>query len=198
MKLIPNRKLIIVISSPSGAGKTSVCQKLIERDKNICLSVSDTTRKARDNEVDGVDYNFIEKIEFKKRIKKNVYIEYAEVFGNFYGSQKNNITKNFENNKDTLFDIDWQGASQLKNSSMANILSIFIVPPSRESIHQRLILRAEKSGDDQKAINERMKKYETEMSHREEYDYVVVNKELETCVNEIEIIINNRRKELTN
>ena len=108
MKLIPNRKLIIVISSPSGAGKTSVCQKLIERDKNICLSVSDTTRKARDNEVDGVDYNFIEKIEFKKRIKKNVYIEYAEVFGNFYGSQKNNITKNFENNKDTLFDIDWQ------------------------------------------------------------------------------------------
>ena len=149
-----------MISSPSGAGKTSVCQKLIERDKNICLSVSDTTRKARDNEVDGLDYNFIEKIEFKKRIKKNVYIEYAEVFGNFYGSQKKNITENFENNKDTLFDIDWQGASQLKNSSMANILSIFIVPPSRESIHQRLILRAEKSGDDQKAINERMKKYE--------------------------------------
>ncbi len=198
MKVSYNKRIIIVISSPSGAGKTSVCHKLIERDKSIALSISDTTRSPRDNEIDGVDYNFIEEEEFKNKILNKSYIEYAYVFGNFYGSQYKNIISNFEDNKDVLFDIDWQGAAQLKKSSYSNILSIFIIPPSKDIINERLKLRAKTSGDDTNAINERMKKYETEMSHQDDYDYVVINKELEKCVKDIELIIAAYRKKITN
>ncbi len=194
MKANYSKRIIIVISSPSGAGKTSVCHKLIERDKSIALSISDTTRPARDNEEDGVDYNFIEEEEFKKRIKNNSYIEYANVFGNFYGSQYKNITNHFKNGRDVLFDIDWQGARQLKNSSFSNIVSIFIIPPSKDTIYKRLKLRAKTSGDDEKAIDKRMSKYETEMSHKNDYDYIVTNEKLVTCVKEIESIINSIRK----
>ena len=107
-----NPKLLIIISSPSGAGKTSVCKKILENNKGISISISDTTRPARNNEVDGIDYNFISSIEFDERIK-NLYIEYAKVFNNYYGSQKK-IIKLFNEGKDVLFDIDWQGAKQLK------------------------------------------------------------------------------------
>ena len=196
MKVNQNNRLIIVISSPSGAGKTSVCQKLTSRDKDIGLSISDTTRRARDNEVDGIDYNFIDESEFRQRIKNEVYIEHANVFGNFYGSLLSNITNNFKKNKDVLFDIDWQGASQLKKSSFSNIVSIFIIPPSKDSIYKRLKSRSKKSGDDNTAIDNRMKKYETEMSHKEDYDYIVINDDLETCVKEIENIIIKNRKNL--
>ena len=198
MKEIYKERIIIVISSPSGAGKTTVCQKLIERDKKIALSISDTTRPARDNERNGIDYNFISKIEFIKRIDNGSYIEHANVFGNFYGSLYENIINIFENNKDVLFDIDWQGAAQLKKSSYSNIISIFIIPPSKDVIYERLKLRAKASGDDINAINERMKKYETEMSHQDDYDYVVINKELEKCVKDIELIIAAYRKKITN
>ena len=190
-------KLIIVISSPSGAGKTSVCKKLIEKDKYIGLSVSDTTRKARDNEINGVDYNFIQENEFKERIKNHSYIEYANVFGNFYGSRRQNIINYFKTNRDVLFDIDWQGAKQLKNSDLSNIISIFIIPPSKDAIYQRLVSRAKTSGDDEKAIDNRMKKYDTEMSHKDEYDYVVINNNLDVCVSEIEKIINSHRKKIS-
>ena len=198
MKEIYKERIIIVISSPSGAGKTTVCQKLIERDKKIALSISDTTRPARDNERNGIDYNFISKIEFIKRIDNGSYIEHANVFGNFYGSQFKNIIKNFDDNRDVLFDIDWQGASQLKKSSYSNIISIFIIPPSKDVIYERLKLRAKTSGDDTNAINERMKKYETEMSHKNNYDYIIINEDLGKCVDEIELIIKNSRKKLKN
>ena len=198
MKANYSKRIVIVISSPSGAGKTSVCHKLIERDKSIALSISDTTRPARDNEKDGVDYNFIKEEEFKNRIKNQSYIEYANVFGNFYGSQYKNIIDHFENGRDILFDIDWQGAEQLKNSSFINIISIFIIPPSKDAIYQRLKSRAKTSGDNEMAINKRMKKYETEMSHKNDYDYIVINDNLEICVDEIELIIKNKRKNLIN
>ena len=198
MKANYSKRIVIVISSPSGAGKTTVCNKLIERDKSIALSISDTTRPARDNEKDGVDYNFIKEEEFKSRIKNKSYIEYANVFGNFYGSQYKNITYHFENGRDILFDIDWQGAKQLKNSSFVNIVSIFIIPPSKDAIYQRLKLRAKTSGDNQMAIEKRMKKYETEMAHKNDYDYIVINEKLEICVDEIESIINKKRKNLAN
>ena len=198
MKANYSKRIVIVISSPSGAGKTSVCRKLIERDKSIALSISDTTRPARDNEKDGVDYNFINEEEFKSRIKNKCYIEYANVFGNFYGSQYKNITDHFENGMDILFDIDWQGANQLKNSSFVNIVSIFIIPPSKDAIYQRLKLRAKTSGDNQMAIEKRMKKYETEMAHKNDYDNIVINEKLEICVDEIESIIRKKRKNLAN
>ena len=197
MKVNYSKRIIIVISSPSGAGKTSVCHKLIERDKSIALSISDTTRPPRDNEMDGVDYNFIKEEEFKSRIKDKSYIEYANVFGNFYGSQYKNIINHFKNERDILFDIDWQGARQLKNSSFKNIVSIFIIPPSKDAIYQRLKSRAIMSGDNERAIESRMNKYETEMRHKNDYDHVVINDKLETCVDELEKIINIKRKNLT-
>ena len=196
MKTNYNKRIIIVISSPSGAGKTSACHKLIERDKSIALSISDTTRSPRDNEIDGVDYNFINEDEFKNRIKNKSYIEYANVFGNFYGSQYKNIINHFKNGSDVLFDIDWQGAKQLKSSSFKNIVSIFIVPPSKDAIYRRLKSRAVTSGDNEKAIENRMNKYETEMRHKNDYDHVVINDKLETCVDELEKIINNKRSSL--
>tara|TARA_B100001248_G_scaffold236037_1_gene199184 strand:+ start:33 stop:617 length:585 start_codon:yes stop_codon:yes gene_type:complete len=191
-KLLKNN-LIIVVSSPSGAGKTTVCNKLINSDKSIGLSISDTTRTSRDNEVDGVDYNFISENEFKNKIKDNLYVEYANVFGNYYGSPIENIYSNFKKNRDILFDIDWQGTTQLKNSSFTNIVSIFIVPPSKDTIYKRLQSRSKASGDDDKAINLRMREYETEMSHKNDYDYIVINKNLEMCVDEIKKIINSHR-----
>ena len=193
MKVNYNKRIIIVISSPSGAGKTSACHKLIERDKSIALSISDTTRLPRDNEIDGVDYNFINEDEFKSRIKNKSYIEYANVFGNFYGSKYKNIINHFKNGSDVLFDIDWQGAKQLKNSSFKNIVSIFIVPPSKDAIYKRLKSRAVTSGDNENAIENRMNKYETEMRHKNDYDHVVINDKLETCVDELEKIINYKR-----
>ena len=198
MQILGNSNLIIVISSPSGAGKTSVCKRLIDRNKNIVLSISDTTRRARDNEKNGIDYNFIDENEFKKRIIDNSYIEHANVFGNFYGSQKKNIIDNFNKKKDVLFDIDWQGADQLKKRISSNIISIFLIPPSKDVIYERLKLRAKTSGDDNIAIDYRMKQYETEMSHKNEYDFVVINKELEECVKEVELIINNHKIKLVN
>ena len=191
-----NSNLIIVISSPSGAGKTSVCKKLLDHDNYLGLSISDTTRPARDNEINGVDYNFIEEKEFKEKIENNAYIEYAKVFGNYYGSLCQNIIDHSESNKDILFDIDWQGASQLKNSSFLNIVTIFIVPPSKDTIYERLKLRAQTSGDDLNAINNRMKQYETEMSHKNDYDHIVINDNLDACVKEIEKIINYHRNNL--
>ena len=196
MKANYNKRIIIVISSPSGAGKTSACHKLIERDKSIALSISDTTRSPRDNEIDGVDYNFINEDEFKNRIKNKSYIEHANVFGNFYGSQYKNIIDHFKNGSDVLFDIDWQGAKQLKDSSFKNIVSIFIVPPSKDAIYKRLKSRAVTSGDNEIAIENRMNKYETEMRHKNDYDYVVINDKLETCVDELVKIINNKRSSL--
>ena len=189
-----NPKLLIIISSPSGAGKTSVCKKILENNKGISISISDTTRPARNNEVDGIDYNFISSIEFDERIKKNLYIEYAKVFNNYYGSQKKNIIKLFNEGKDVLFDIDWQGAKQLRESNYSKILSIFIVPPSKEAIYERLKFRTEKSGGNNKDIENRMKQFEIEMSHKDEYDFIVMNDDFETCVKRIESIILDERK----
>lgn len=189
-----NPKLLIIISSPSGAGKTSVCKKILENNKGISISISDTTRPARNNEVDGIDYNFISSIEFDERIKNNLYIEYAKVFNNYYGSQKENIIKLFNEGKDVLFDIDWQGAKQLRESNYSRILSIFIVPPSKEAIYERLKFRTEKSGGNNQDIENRMKQFEIEMSHKDEYDFIVMNDDFETCVKRIESIIQDERK----
>ena len=123
----------------------------------------------------------------------NSYVEYANVFGNFYGSPIENIIQNFKNNRDILFDIDWQGADQLRKSIFKNIITIFIVPPSKEVIYDRLKFRAKKSGDDEKAIESRMKKYETEMSHKNQYDYIVINEDLDICVDNIEKIIKKKK-----
>ena len=184
-----SKKLIIVISSPSGAGKSSICKQLLNDDPQLNISISDTTRSPRDNETDGIDYNFIKKNEFEYRIKNNEYIEYANVFGNYYGSLYKNVQKSLDNGYDVLFDIDWQGSLQLKASNQPNLLTIFVTPPSKEIIYKRLKSRAKKSGDNEQAIQFRMKMYETEMSHQNEYEHIVENDEFEECVLKIKKII---------
>ena len=186
---LKSKKLIIVISSPSGAGKSSICKQLLKDDPQLNISISDTTRPPRDNETNGKDYNFIEKNEFERRIKNNEYIEYAKVFGNYYGSLRKDVQKSLDNGFDVLFDIDWQGSLQLNASNLPNLLTIFITPPSKEIVYERLKSRAEKSGDNEQAIQYRMKMYETEMSHQNEYEYIVENDRFEECVLKIKEII---------
>ena len=188
--------MIVIISSPSGAGKTSICKKLLEYDKNLRISISDTTRIPRDNEIDGTHYNFISKDKFLLKIKNNEYVEYAMVFGNYYGSLHSNVLSLLDCGFDVLFDIDWQGAKQLKQSNYLNILSFFIIPPSKEVIFQRLVSRADQSGDNKESINKRMSFYETEISHKNEYDHIIINDNLEDCTNEIIKIIENKRIKL--
>ena len=193
---LKSKKLIIVISSPSGAGKSSICKQLLKDDPQLNISISDTTRPPRDNEINGKDYNFIDKSEFERRIKNNEYIEYANVFGNYYGSLYKNVNNSLKHGFDILFDIDWQGSLQLKKSSYPNILTIFITPPSKKTIYERLRFRAKKSGDDEKTINKRMTMYETEMSHQDEYEHIVENNDFEECISKIKKIINEARKKL--
>lgn len=194
--ILRSKKLIIVVSSPSGAGKSSICKQLLKDDPQLNISISDTTRAPRDNETNGTDYNFIEKKEFERRIENNEYIEYANVFGNYYGSLYKNVQKSLDSGYDVLFDIDWQGSLQLKASNQPNLLTIFITPPSKEIIYERLKLRAEKSGDNEQAIQYRMEMYETEMSHQNEYQHIVENDEFEECVFKIKKIILEARTKL--
>ncbi|MDC0032410.1 guanylate kinase [Pelagibacteraceae bacterium] len=186
--------LLIVVSSPSGAGKTSVCRKLLENNDNIKISISATTRKPRKNEVDGIDYNFISRDDFQNKIKNNEFLEYAEVFDNFYGSLIKDVENISKSKKDVLFDIDWQGTQQLYQSKPSNLVSIFILPPSKAEIENRLRQRQVDSGDDESIISQRMFKFKNEISHWVEYDYVVINEDLGKCVNEISNIINTERK----
>ena len=186
--------LLIVVSSPSGAGKTSVCRRILENNDSIQISISATTRKPRKNEVDGIDYNFISREDFQNRIKNNEFLEYAEVFDNFYGSLTKDVEKITKSKKDVLFDIDWQGTQQLYQSKPSNLVSIFILPPSKDEIENRLRQRKVDSGDDESIINKRMSKFKDEISHWVEYDYVVINNKLEICVDEILNIIHVERK----
>ena len=193
---LKSKNLIIVISSPSGAGKSSICKQLLRDDPQLNISISDTTRLPRDNETNGKDYNFIQISEFESRIKNNEYIEYASVFGNYYGSLKKTVQNLQESGFDVLFDIDWQGSLQLKASIHPNLLTIFITPPSKEIIYERLKLRAEKSGDNEQDIKYRMEMYETEMSHQNEYEYIVENNDFDECILKIKNIILEARTKL--
>ncbi len=184
-----SKKLIIIISSPSGAGKTSICKKLLEINQKIKISISDTTRVPRDNEIDGKDYNFISEQLFNNKISNNEYVEFAKVFGNYYGSLHKNVMDLHNNGYHVLFDIDWQGAKQLKSSNYSDILSFFIIPPSKKVIYERLSARAKLSGDDEKAINHRMSFYDTEVKHKNDYDHVIINNNFDDCVREINNLI---------
>ena len=188
-----NIPLIIIISSPSGAGKTSICKRLLSLDSNIKLSISVTTRAARDNEVDGKDYYFVSSNKFRDMLNNNQLLEHAKVFNNYYGSLRKNIDEHIVNGNDVLFDIDWQGAQQIVNSDYSRIITIFIMPPSKESIEQRLLSRQKDSGDNIEIVRKRMLEYETEISHQDEYKHVIINDSLDECANEIIKIIKDER-----
>ena len=186
--------LLIIISSPSGTGKTSVCKKIIKHDKRVKLSVSHTTRPPRDNEINGVDYFFISNEKFNNKILDLGFLEYAKVFGNYYGTSKNNVEDILSRDYDVLFDIDWQGAAQILKSNLAKIVTIFLVPPSKEVVLERLEKRSKETGDDYESIKKRMLEYENEMMHADEYSYVVINDDLEDCAKKVINIIQNERK----
>ena len=187
----------IVLSSPSGAGKTSISKKILLKDKKIQLSISCTTRPIRKGEVNLKDYIFLNDYEFENLRSKKEFLEYAHVFGYKYGTLKKTINNFFKKNKDVLFDIDWQGYQQLKQSNL-DVIGIFILPPSKKELIKRLKKRGR---DSEEEMDKRMSLVKSEISHFLEYDYVLVNDNLDTCVKVILQIINaerNRRIRLTN
>ena len=181
-----NDGAIIILSSPSGAGKTTLVKKLITIE-NFEISISYTTRIPRLNEKNGKDYYFINTKDFSELIKKNELLEYAEVFSNFYGSSKKKVIDNLNHGKNVVFDIDWQGTQQIKEKNLNyKLISIFILPPSKKTLVNRL---SEREKNDEKIINQRMEKFEIDVKHWADYDFVVINDDLETCFNEIKDII---------
>ena len=174
---------LIIISSPSGAGKSTLCKMLVERRHNIKLSISATTRKPRQSEIDGQHYFFISKEKFAKMLTNDQFLEYAQVFDNQYGTPKKEVERHLKNNNSVLFDIDWQGARQIFNQfDKKQVVSFFILPPSMEELHSRLQTRAE---DSEEVVLKRMQKAKDEMSHFNEYDHVLINKNLEETYQKI-------------
>ena len=187
-----NRKgLMLVLSSPSGAGKTTICKEILKKIKELKLSISYTTRPKRKSEVDGLDYFFVSEKKFKELQAKDFFIENAKVFDHLYGTPKNFVEKNLLKGIDVLFDIDWQGAQKLSNFSKTDIVSVFILPPSNMILKERLKKRNE---DSLEIVNKRMSKAKSEISHWIEYDYVLINEDLVTCTNEVVTILEAERK----
>ncbi len=180
------RGTMIILSSPSGAGKTTLV-KLISDNKNLFTSISHTTRTPRSNEIDGVDYFFISKKDFEKLIKEDRFLEYAKVFNNFYGTTKKNVINKLNEGKNVIFDIDWQGTEQIIESKLNyKLITFFILPPSKSVLHMRLFNRHKK---DKSIVDERIKQFDNDIIHWKKYDYVVVNDDLKTCYNQINQIL---------
>ena len=183
-----NEGVIIILSSPSGAGKTTLVKK-ISKLKNYQISISYTTRKPRANERNGRDYFFVNNKRFKKLIKENKFLEYAKVFKNYYGSLKETVIKKLKKGKNVLFDIDWQGTGQINNQKLRfKIITIFILPPSRKELFNRLLKRDHK---DKKIAKERMRQFKKDIMHWKDYEFTVINDKVETCYKEILYLIKN-------
>ena len=193
MAKIKKEGVLLVISSPSGTGKTTICKKLLEYDKNIHLSVSVTTRKKRKNEVEGIDYYFRSKKDFLNLKSQNSFIENALVFENYYGTLKSEVLKHLENGIDVLIDIDWQGTRQITQAMKGNLIKIFLLPPSIDELKKRL---SKRNSDSIKEINFRMSKALKEIKHFDEYDYVLVNDNLDNTFQKIVKILEVERLKL--
>ena len=184
------RGILFVLSSPSGAGKSSIAKNIIDKDENIQLSISNTKKKKRKDEVKGKDYNYISIKEFEEKIKSNYFLEWAKVFDNYYGTPRNLVQDKISNGIDVLFDIDWQGTQQLSENDGFDLVSIFILPPSKEILETRLKTRAQ---DTTFEVNKRMSQASDEISHYMEYSYVIVNDDLEVASNQVLSILNAER-----
>jgi len=169
---IKRRGMMLVLSSPSGAGKTTLAKRLLETDRNFTMSVSVTTRAKRPSEIDGQDYFFVSPAAFAEKVKRAELLEFATVFGHSYGTPRTPVDKALADGRDILFDIDWQGTQQLKEKAREDVVSVFILPPSRGELERRLHTRAQ---DTPEIVAQRMAKANDELSHWAEYDYVVVN-----------------------
>jgi guanylate kinase len=184
------RGLLLILSSPSGAGKSTLSRRLMAWDQDLSFSVSATTRSPRTGEVDGREYYFKTRAEFQAMVKDGQMLEHAEVFGNFYGSPRGPVEDAMTQGRDTLFDIDWQGGQQIKQAMRGDVVSIFILPPSIAELESRLRGRAQ---DSEQVIAQRMAKSQAEISHWMEYDYVIVNRDLDAAFGELVTILQAER-----
>ena len=181
---------MLVLSSPSGAGKTSIARSLLTRDKEINMSVSATTRPRRPGEVEGKDYYFVDEERFKTDINKGLFLEYALVFDHYYGTPLGLVQKLLSSGCDVLFDIDWQGTQQIKAKARDDLVSIFVLPPSKAELEKRLITRAQDSAE---VVAGRMARAADEMSHYPEYDYIIVNHDLNQSIDAVHTILQAER-----
>ena len=179
------KNIMVVLSSPSGAGKTTITKKIQQKINSFKISVSHTTREPRANEIDGVDYNFISKNQFEQLIKKKEFYEYAKIFDNYYGTSKNQVDELIQKN-DVIFDIDWQGNKQLSNFKNLNIIKIFITTKNKNILKQRLLKRNQNSATE---VEKRLKAYDEDVNHWSDYDFIVINENIENCFRQIESII---------
>ena len=188
--MITRRGLMLVLSSPSGAGKTSIARSLLTRDKEIKMSVSATTRPRRPGEAEGKDYYFVDEEKFKIDINKGLFLEYARVFDHYYGTPLGLVQRLLSSGCDVLFDIDWQGTQQIKAKARDDLVSIFVLPPSTAELEKRLIMRAQDSAE---VVAGRMARAADEMSHYPEYDYIIVNHDLDQSIDAVHTILKAER-----
>ena len=181
--------ILLILSSPSGAGKTTLTKKIQQKYQNFKISVSHTTRIPRENEVDGVDYNFVTKKKFEDLIKENKFYEYAKIFQNYYGTLKSNVDNIIKKN-DILFDIDWQGTKQLSKFKNLNLVKIYLTTENKKELKQRLIKRNQNSPEE---VEKRFNSFEEDIKHWNDYDYIIINKNLEVCFKQIEKIIKSEK-----
>ena len=188
---LSEKGVLVILSSPSGAGKTSIARALVEENKNFLFSVSATTRKSRPGEVNGREYHFLTVNEFRERINDGQFLEHAKVFGNLYGTPLEPVMESINNGKDLIFDVDWQGGKQIRSSSLSKfVISIFILPPSIKVLQERLMKRAQDSSE---TVKDRMTKSIGEIMHWKEYDYVIVNNDFEQTLDEVKSIITSEK-----
>ena len=180
------KNIMVILSSPSGVGKTTITKKIQQKYQKFKISVSHTTRKPRSNEVDGVDYHFVNHKRFKELISKNEFYEYAKIFGNYYGTSKESVLNLLKNKNDVLFDIDWQGTQQLSKFKELKLIKIFLLPPNKRELENRLVQRNQ---DNINIISKRLKAYDNDVHHWSDYDHVIINDNLEHCFSQIEKII---------
>ena len=184
-----SQNIMVILSSPSGVGKTTITKKIQQKYSSFEISVSHTTRHPRSNEVEGVDYFFVDYQKFKELIGQNKFYEYAKIYENYYGTLKKNVDENIKKN-DILFDIDWQGTKQLSKHKKLNLLKIFLITENKEELKKRLITRAQNT---QKEIDLRFKSFDEDVKHWKDYDYIVINKNLDICFKQIENIISTQK-----
>ncbi|MDX9689707.1 MAG: guanylate kinase [Proteobacteria bacterium] len=187
---IQRRGLMLVLSSPSGAGKTTISRRLLQEDDQIDLSISVTTRNPRLGEVEGKDYFFTDPVEFNLMVNRDQLLEHAKVFGHYYGTPRAAVEAALSNGHDVLFDIDWQGTQQLSEKARDDLVSVFILPPNWKELERRLFSRAQ---DTPAEINRRMAQATSEMSHWAEYDYVIVNRDLDMSIAAVRAILQSER-----
>ena len=182
--------IMVILSSPSGVGKTTITKKLQQKYQSLKISVSHTTRPPRSNEIDGVDYFFITHDKFEELIRQNSFYEYAKIFDNYYGTLKESVDKMSEKN-DIIFDIDWQGTKQLSKFKNLNLIKFFLIPPNKVELKKRLIKRNQNT---QEEVNKRFKAFDDDIKHWNDYDYIIINKNIDNCFKQIENIILTKKK----